>query len=455
MLYLNKLLCKIQENPLIFKSQDIILTLGLTSTQIKDLKKYALENQLITQSKTETTLTPKGEEFLKTNPLQSWANKDFPQRPDINVESLKEEKSPSTLTRAIRLLAKHLIEKEELKSFSLENALLEDIQRCKKLASEIENDILCGKRKNLNDIFNKYYSKGITKALTAIILLSILSNNLDKTAIYEKSQFQLKFDPLMFDRMIACPENFEIQKTEMEDEYILKDVSKIILNKKSNNILEITKGLYSTIKELDKYTMNTQNLNKETIRFRNVILNAKDPISLFEKDIPKALGFKSLNECDRIFLDKLKKSLYELKKCTENLVKELENFIYNSFKTSSKEDLCERFLLIKEFIGEKELKILLNSVIEIDVNNDLWVKRIATYINQSRVPKDWTDEDFADFKIKTKELALKFFVLEATVGTNESSITKNFHKVLNSFLNLSKQEQMILLRKVVNSSDNL
>ena len=184
MQYLNKLLCKIKENPAIFKSDDIILHLGLTSTQIKDLKKYALENQLITQSKTETTLTSKGEEFLKTNPLQSWANKDFPQRPEINVESLKEEKSPSTLTRAIRLLAKHLIEKEELKSFSLENALLEDIQRCKKLASEIENDILCGKRKNLNDIFNKYWNVKFSifpKKLPKIIAIPWLKNEPNPT----------------------------------------------------------------------------------------------------------------------------------------------------------------------------------------------------------------------------------------------------------------------------------
>ena len=77
--------------------------------------------------------------------------------------------------------------------------------------------------------------------------------------------------------------------------------------------------------------------------------------------------------------------------------------------------------------------------------------KIATFINKSRVPKDWTDEDYADFKVKTKELALKFFVLEATAGTDESCVTQKYHNTLNSILKLPKQEQLILLRKAIES----
>lgn len=450
MLYLNKLLSNIKENPSIFKHPDIIIILGLTNSQIKELKKQALENQLITQSKSEYYLTPKGEEYLKLNPIKTWATKEFPQRPEINVESLKEEKAPATLTKAIRLLAKHLLQNEELKECSLEKALLIDLKECEKLSLEIEKEILCSKKNNLSSIYEKYLAKGFTKSLVAILVLRILSNNIEKTAIYEKSQFQLKFDPLMFDRMIACPENFEIQKTEMNDEYILKDVSKIILNKKSDNILEITKGLYSIIKSLDKYTMQTQNLSKKTARLRNVIVNAKDPISLFKRDIPKVLDNKELSECDREFLNSLKLSLNELKDCTKNLVKELKSFIFETFQAKTKEELAERFSAIKEYIGENELKILLNNVIETNISEDLWTNRIATFINKHRVPKDWNDEDFADFKVKTKELALKFSLLEATIGTKEGLTTKRFHSVLNSYLNLTKQEQMILKRKIAN-----
>ena len=451
MLYLNKFLSKVKENPAIFKTPEIILVLGLTSSQIKDLKKYALENQLITQSKQWYFLTEQGERYLSKNKIQEFENKQFPLRPRVNVEYLKEEKLPSVLTKAIRLLAKHLIEKEPLKEFSLEHAIYEDTKNWKILLLKFEEEILNGKRVVLEDIYKKYLDAGLTKSIISICLLIVLAQNTERIAIYEKFQFQLKFNQLMFDRMMACPHNFEIQKTEMPDEYLLKDVSKIILNKKSDNILEITKGLYTVIKSLDKYTLNTQNLTPKTLRLRTVILNAKDPISLFEKDIPKALSKNCLQDCDRDFLNNLKIAMAELKECTDKLVDSLKEFLFEAFCSKSKEELSERFLAIKDFINEKELKVLLNSVVETNVSDDLWIKRIATFINKSRVPKDWSDEDYADFKIKTKELALKFFVLEATVGTSEKSVTKNYYSVLNKFLKLTKQEQLILLRNVVNN----
>lgn len=451
MLYLNKLLKGIKENPAIFKLPQIILVLGLTNTHIKDLKKYALENNFIIQTKQGYFLTSLGEDYLKNNPIKEMEIKSLNSVVNVNLEYLKEEKTPSILTKAIRLLAKHLIEKQPLKEFSLEQALLEEVKNNYDLFSKIELNILDGKRNKLNLIFDKYMQYGLTKSLIAVGLLQALVKNSEQLAIYEKSQFQLKFDTLMLDRMIACPENFEIQKTIMSDIRILKDVSRIILNKKSENILEITKGLISSIKMLDKYTMNTQNMNKETIRLRNVIVNAKDPISLFERDIPKVLSGRLLQDCDREFLDKLKNSLAELKDCSNKLVQDLKMFIFETFRADSREDLYNRFLAIEDFLNEKELKILYNNVVDINVPEELWINRVATFINKSRVPKDWSDEDYADFKIKTKELALKFEVLESTLGTSKKALTKKYYSFLKSFLNLTKSEQMIFLREVINN----
>ena len=234
MLHLPKLLNKIQNDSKIFKDPEIILKLGLTGSDIKKFKKIALENQLITQEKQEYFLTEKGKEYLVTNLTPKSKSQDFTLSPELNVEYFKEEKTPAVLTKAIRAYAKFLIEKAEMKENSLEKALFNDIEKCQKLYSKIEAEILNNKRNNLNVIYEKYLQKGLTKSLISCIILRVLADNLDKLAIYEKSQFQLNFDCLMFDRMIACPENFEIQRTEMPDEILLKDISKIILNKKTN-----------------------------------------------------------------------------------------------------------------------------------------------------------------------------------------------------------------------------
>ena len=126
------------------------------------------------------------------------------------------------------------------------------------------------------------------------------------------------------------------------------------------NILEITKGLYKIIKSLDKYTMNTQNLNTKTLRLRNVILNAKDPISLFKRDIPKTLVGKELCDCDRDFLNNLKLSLNELKKRAKKL-----KLIFDENISVSRTDPRRKFasyVLAKELLKHEENKEILLAI---------------------------------------------------------------------------------------------
>ena len=410
MQYLNKLFLCIEKDSTIFKNQDLNFIVGLTNTQIKDLKKHAITNELIKEEKKEYFLTEKGRDYLKDNPFESWCSDEFPKRPEINLEYLKLDKMPPTLTKAIS---------------------------CKEIKNEIEEYILQGKKVKLTDLFDKFMSYGLTKSIVAVLLLDVLAKNKDILAIYEKLQFQLKLNQLMFDRMIFCPP-------------ILEDISLVLSDKPTKNILDITKALIYFIRDLEKYTLNTERLSKKTLRFRNVIMNAKDPISLFNRDIPKVLTGKMLSECDSEFLQCYINSIDELKNATKNMVAEINNFFFESFKSKSRQELTCRFEAIEEYIGEKELKILFNNVVEKEADDILWINRIATFINKSRVPKDWSDEDVADFKVKVKDLALRFYTLEATVGTSNLGQSKSFDKLITQILSLSKAEQNVILRKVVN-----
>ena len=51
MFFLNKLLKGIDEDSAIFKNPKINFILGLTTSQIKELKKFAISNGFITQNK--------------------------------------------------------------------------------------------------------------------------------------------------------------------------------------------------------------------------------------------------------------------------------------------------------------------------------------------------------------------------------------------------------------------
>lgn len=452
--YLNKFLSCVEKNSLLLKSKEINFILGLNNSLVQNLKKEAIKENLITINKNEATLTIKGQNYLKENPIKNWKTEEYPQRPEINLELLKLSKASPVVTKAIRNLAKHLLENAELKENSYEFYIYQEIlnknEECKKFIKDFELEILNSNKIKLSDIFDKYNNIGLTNSIIAIFLLKILAENKNIIAIYEKNMFQLNLNQLMFDRMYFCPQNFEIQKTLISNNNLLKEISKILLNKESSNILEITKGLIRFIKKLDKYTLQTNYLNKNTYRFRNIILNAKDPINLFFKDIPKVLCNKNLEDCDEEFVRKFKKSIKELDLAIIKMNEEINSFFYESFRAKNRKNIILRFKKIKEYISEKDLLILYNNILDDKCSEEQWFAKIATCINQYRVPKDWSDNDLSDYKFKTKELALKFLAKEAVVSDTNITPSKTCDDILKKIIKLTNAEKNMILRKIVN-----
>ena len=453
--YIAKLLIAIKKDSKLFKNPEMNFIIGLTTSQVKELKKTAITEGLIEEHKREFTLTKTGEQYINEVPVISWVDDVNNKRPEINLEYLKLEKTPPTVTKAVRCLSRHLLESEDLKENATEHYLVRELlcskSTCTKIKKEIEKFVLQNNKFKLTCLFEKFMTPpyGLTKSIVSVLLLDVLTRNKDILAIYENSQFQLKLTSLMFDRMIYCSQNFELQKTIVDDLPILEKVSEIILPCKSTNILDLTKGLIYFIKNLDKYTLNTEQLGKITIRFRNAVLNAKDPINLFYKDIPKILDDKILCQCDKTFIKEFDEAIQELQNSYSSLIKEISKFLFNSFNEKSRKNLAKRFEAMREFLSDNELKILYNNVKELNSPDTLWIERISTFINKSRVPKDWSDNDVADFKIKVKELALKFTAVEATAGADNIKPDTTTAKLLNQILKLSKPQKMVLVREIV------
>lgn len=163
-----------------------------------------------------------GDKYIQDNPIISWVDEVNYKRPEINLEYLKEEKTPPILTKAIRQLARHLIEGEELKEnshgASIKKDLLGKNSTCSDLTDEIRAFILADKRVCLGDVCEKYYKApyGLTKSIILILLIFIISENKNKIIIYERKMFNFNLNSLMFERIMYQPSNFEIQKTEFD-----------------------------------------------------------------------------------------------------------------------------------------------------------------------------------------------------------------------------------------------
>lgn len=61
------------------------------------------------------------------------------------------------------------------------------------------------------------------------------------------------------------------------------------------------------------------------------------------------------------------------------------------FQTGSRKNISQRFKVIEEYLNDKNLKILSKNIREENASDDLWIERIATFINKAKVPRDWTD----------------------------------------------------------------
>lgn len=453
---ITKVLKLIQENPYLLSEKDVNYIVGASSTEIINIKKYIINQGLATRIKNFFQLTDAGLEFLKNNPYESWCNKEYPKRPNTNLEYLKAEIQPAILSKAIRRLAEHLLEGKDIKLYSMEHNIYREIFTDPSVFTNIRTDakkyLEQDRKIKLANFYDKFMNPpyGLTKSLTSILLLYALTKTKNELAIYELFEFQLKLDTNMFFRMLYRPERFETQYTIINDIPIIEGISQIILPYKNRNILGLTKGLIAIIQSLDKYTLNTSRLSPMTIRFRNAIIHAKDPISLFYRDIPNILDNKLLCYCGADFSRKFKLCIDELQYNYISLKEELRMFLFKVFNDTERHSLKKRCEIIEDYLNNKRLKILCRNIKDNTYDDDLWIERIATYINGTKVPKDWTDENVADFKIKLKALADSFLIIESTAGISEIKFNKAMQDVLSQLLKLSKNKQLLIAKKIVN-----
>ncbi len=356
--------------------------------------------------------------------------------PGLTSEILKARKRSGAITKAVRKVVRHVLEAEELKEKSKEALIVEEIFRSKdikiqNIRDEVEKFIhLAEQRVTLSELYEKLSEVpfGLTAQIISLVLLDILLKYGDKVSIFEKGQFHLEINPLLFDRLMANPQKFEVQKNIFSDERknYLKALSGV-LKKRTNNLLEITKTLVSQIKQLDKYTKSTERLSKPALKLRNAVMNAREPYRLVFNDIPVALGFKSFENCNNEFFNQLKESLNELESRYSDLLAEIEDFFFSSFELKSEEKsrkiLLNKIIEIEEFISADEIKIITNSIKTENLPYERWLEKLATVVNGKNIPKNWSDYDLAEFKQKIiligyeiKRLQIIFYMKTYTKG---------------------------------------
>lgn len=454
----SKFLCNLKDSPDLLKNSDKHVILGMTDSQIQNVKKYALDHNLLKESaKSIYCITKQAESFIKKHPYCSWISSEYPKRPDVNVEYLKYEKCPAALTRSIKSICRILMNEEQLKQNSIEECIIKEIlltsTSFKAINSEIADIIINKKeRVTVSYLINKFQEKpyGLTASIIRILLCDFLISKKNQIAFFENNQFILKIDSVMFERMFAVPEKFELQFVEPIDMPIIAEISKVILPFETNNILEVTKGMLYLIKNSNKFTLHTENINPKTVKFRNTILNAKDPIRLFYVDIPKIFCSKILCRCDNELAQCILDSIEELQNCYNKLIKHLLRYVLKEFKAKNRKDLSNRFHNVKEFFTNSAFSVILEFLDDDNNTDKRFIEKFAAYINKKRVPKDWCDIDVADFKLNVKDIAYKFILIESSAKSTLDKPDLKVQKIIDEIKRLNKIQQNTLLRQAAN-----
>lgn len=300
---LSKLLVKIKLSKGLLNNKNACFICSFTKSQYTKMKKLALEKNLIEKNGSEYQITDRGSKFLKNCPYKNWQCSTYSMRPPLNLEFLKSDRVSSNITRYAKEVQRYLLENIEPAKNSIEDFIIQEILDDKSafidIKKTIEKDILSDIRVNIATIFEMYQKPpyGLTKSIICLLVSKIITQNKDKLAIFEKDIFVLNLNINILNKIYYCPQNFEIQKTAFEHP-VIKRLSIIVSGKNNSNILDLTHSLILRILNLDKYTLNTKSLSKNTLKFRNIILSSKDPINLFKVELPLALcksGFDGIN----------------------------------------------------------------------------------------------------------------------------------------------------------------
>ncbi|MDB2678175.1 hypothetical protein N9Z05_02145, partial [Gammaproteobacteria bacterium] len=282
---------------------------------------------------------------------------------------------------------------------------------------------------------------GLKKGVQPVIFMGFYLANENNLAVYEDGIFRPYINNESIDRLVRKTEAFSFQMHTFEGQQsIISQYAESLFGGESKelNVLNIVKKLSRVMKGLPEYVLNTRsNLSKEAIKFRASFQLSKSPQDLLLKDIPIALGYKpdDLKSKSKItaFSDDLNKTLTELNKCYEELLKDQKVKFNLAFELDSKYNLNQlrtslrtKYLALRDYsVDSLTLKPFLTKMLDEDIEDQFWFEGLLSFLVK-RHPHKWQDETISEAEVELRNISdrmkdiAKLQVYEAEKGTTTS-----------------------------------
>jgi len=210
----------------------------------------------------------------------------------------------------------------------------------------------------------------------------------------------------------------------------------------NSNFIETIKPFLSFYVRLNEYTKHTRKFDHEsTMRFRDVLANAKDPEKAFFEDLPDALGFTQeilkqeefINEYGRI----IQRAIKELRTCYTQLIDRIEARLVEGFGLQSYEyseyivEVRERLANVKDYLLTGKQREFYHHVMTEYDNRTEWYQSICYTILEQRLDalRDEQEDKLADDLVYLFSECEKYSDISKKVGNTEQNEAYSFDMV--------------------------
>lgn len=256
-------------------------------------------------------------------------------------------------------------------------------------------------------------------------------------AFYEDDAFLRNVAGFDFLRLIKAPETFEMQFCKVAG--VRKELFKKLFDvlqleqrdRNKANLLDIVRPLLTTVAQLPEFTHKTKHLKRESIRVRDTLLSASEPVRLLFKSLPEACGFDEFaadekpRKADVVgFVNALKSAIDELKDAHPSLQARMKGAILKSLDipVSSgdiRKALSKRASALLMTVTDLRLKGFCQRLTDLNLPETEWLESFGSFVC-AKPPSKWADSDEELYAQELMQLALKFKRLETMVFSPQS-----------------------------------
>ena len=224
----------------------------------------------------------------------------------------------------------------------------------------------------------------------------------------------------------------------------------------TQSFIETIKPFLHFYVRLNDYTKHTRKFNhRSTMRFRDVLANAKDPEQAFFEDLPDALGFdrdkmkdeQTINEYGRV----IERAIRELRTCYTNLIDRIEERLVDEFGLDSGDyseyitEIRQRLANVKTHLLTGKQKEFYHHVMTEYDNRTQWYQSICYTILDQRLNtlRDEQEDKLVDDLIYMFRECEKYSDISRRLKEADNSDAYSFDMVTNQGTNIRTQTYIL------------